>query len=89
MSSSQLGKHTSEIAVTDISPDGVWVLIDDEELFMPFDRFPWFKRATVEQILNVVVESPGAFHWPELDIDLGINSIRHPDKYPLVYQTDA
>lgn len=89
MSSSQLGKNTSEIAVTDISPDGVWVLINDEELFMPFNSFPWFKKATVEQILNVVAESPGAYHWPELDIDLGINSIRHPDKYPLVYETDA
>lgn len=89
MSSSQPGTSTSEIAVTDISPDGIWVLVNDEELFMPFDQFPWFKKATVEQILNVVAEAPGAFHWPDLDIDLGIASIRNPEKFPLVYQADA
>ena len=90
MSSSQPGKSTSEIAVSDISPDGVWVLVNgDEELFMPFDKFPWFKKATVEQILNVVAELPGSFHWPDLDVDLHINSIRDPDKYPLIFETDA
>ncbi|MEZ5553813.1 MAG: DUF4160 domain-containing protein [Pseudomonadales bacterium] len=30
------GKSTSEIVVTDISPDGLWVLIVDEEHFLPF-----------------------------------------------------
>jgi len=56
---------------------------------MSFDQFPWFKKATVEQILNVVAEAPGAFHWPDLDIDLGIASIRNPEKFPLVYRADA
>lgn len=89
MSSSQPGKSTSEIAVSDISPDGIWVLVDDEELFMPFEKFPWFKKATVEQILNVVGELPGSYHWPDLDIDLGINSIRDPHRYPLVHDPDV
>ena len=85
MSSSQLGRNISA-AVTDISPDGIWVLLNGEEHFMPFEKFPWFKKATVEQILNVVEESPGSYHWPELDIDLGIESIRNPDSFPLVAQ---
>jgi len=89
MSSSQPGTRTSEIAVTDISPDGIWVLINDEELFMPFEQFPWFKKATVEQILNVVTELPGSYHWPDIDVDLGIETIRNPERFPLVYQADA
>lgn len=89
MSSSQHGKITFEVAVTDISPDGIWLLTRDEELFLPFDRFPWFKKATVEQILNVTEELPGNFHWPDLDVDLGLDSMRHPDKYPLVSQRGA
>ena len=83
MSSSAPGKHTSQISVTDISPDGIWILCRDEELFMPFTDFPWFETATVKQILNVVEETPGGYHWPDLDIDLGIDSIRNPKKYPL------
>jgi hypothetical protein len=83
MSSSQPGNTTSGVAVTDISPDGVWLLAADEELFMPFEHFPWFKQATVEHIFNVVEETPGSFHWPDLDIDLSIESIRDPGRYPL------
>ena len=82
MSSSQLGTSISP-AITDVSPDGLWLLYRDEEFFLPFANFPWFKKATIEQLLNVVEEIPGSFRSPELDIDLGINSIRHPDRYPL------
>ena len=83
MSSSLPGSTTSQIAVTDISPDGIWILYRDEEHFLPYQQFPWFKKATVEQILDVIEEQPGAFHWPSLDVDLGIESIRNPDAYPL------
>ena len=83
MSSSQLGGSISPIAVTDISPDGIWVLAAGEEHFLSFEEFPWFKKGTVEQILNVIEESPGHYHWPDLDVDLGLDSIRHPEKYPL------
>ena len=89
MSSSQPGKTTSAIAVTDISPDGIWLLAGDEELFLPFDQFPWFKKATVEQILNVIEESPESYCWQDLDVDLGLDSLRHPDKYPLVSKPGA
>ena len=83
MSSSEHGIRTSGIAVTDISPDGIWVLASGEEYFLPFDSFPWFKKGTVEQILHVIEESPENYRWPDLDIDLGLDSIRNPEKYPL------
>ena len=89
MSSLQPGSSTSPITVTDIAPLGIWVLISNEELFMPFESFPWFKKATVEQILNVVEEHPGSYHWPDLDIDLGLDSIRNPERYPLKVRVDA
>ena len=89
MSSSQRGTTTSQIIVTDISPDGIWVLISDEEIFMPFEQFPWFRKATVEEILNVVEEHPGSYNWPDLDVDLGLDSIRHPEKYPARARVDA
>ncbi len=83
MSLPQPGVDTSPISVTDISPDGLWVLVSNEEIFLPFDDFPWFKKATVEQILNVVEEAPGGYHWPDIDVDLDLDTMRHPKRYPL------
>jgi len=83
MSSLKPGTNTSQIAVTDISPDGIWLLVSGEEHFLTYDNYPWFKKGTVEQILNVIEEQPGSYHWPDLDIDLGLDSIRNPEKYPL------
>ncbi len=79
-----LGLCTSEVEVSVASNRGFWLLLPDEELFVPFDEFPWFKQATIEEITRV--EMPGANHlyWPLLDVDLSIESIRHPEKFPLV-----
>ena len=83
MSSSKLGKNTSEVEVTDISPHGLWLLIDDAEHFLPHAEYPWFQDAKLSSFFNVRRESPEHLYWPELDVDLSLESIRHPDKYPL------
>ena len=77
------GTATSEVEVTNISRHGFWVLLDGRELFLPFDEFPWFKRATVEEILEVERPNPEHLRWPKLDIDLSVDSIEHPERYPL------
>jgi hypothetical protein len=59
MSPQQHGRDTSAIAVTDISPHGIWVLAQGEELFLPYDSFPWFKKGSVEAVLNVEEQGPG------------------------------
>ena len=83
MSSQTLGEHTSEIEVTNISSHGIWLYVRGEELFMPYEEFPWFKESHVNQVLNVEESSPGHFYWPDLDIDLGIETIKHPQRFPL------
>ena len=77
------GTATSTAEVTNISRHGFWVLIDEREHFLPFDEFPWFKRAAVEAILRIEQPAPGHLHWPELDVDLSLGSIEHPERYPL------
>jgi hypothetical protein len=77
------GSATSAAEVTNISKHGFWMLIDGDELFLPFDEFPWFKQATVEAILRLERPSPGHLYWPVLDIDLAVDSIKHPERYPL------
>ncbi len=78
------GTSTSTVEVTHISKNGFWLLLDEEELMLPFANFPWFKKASVEQICDVERPSPNHLYWPKLDIDLSIGSIRHPENFPLV-----
>ncbi len=84
MNSAALGENTSRVEVSNISVHGFWLLLGDEELFVPFADFPWFRDATVSQIGRV--ELPSAYHlyWPDLDIDLAVASIRNPKAFPLV-----
>jgi hypothetical protein len=77
------GTVTSQVEVTNISRHGFWLLLDAKELFLPFDEFPWFKQARVEDILGVDRPQPGHLYWPALDVDLSVDSIEHPERYPL------
>jgi hypothetical protein len=82
--SEPLGIDTSMVEVTNISRHGLWVLVDEEELFLPFEEFPWFMEASVAAIMNVERLGDDLLHWPALDVDLTLGSIRHPEKYPLI-----
>lgn len=79
-----LGTDTSVPELTNVSLHGLWLLLDDEELFLPFEHFPWFRRATIEQIAAIERPSREHLYWPLLDIDLAIQSIRDPAAFPLV-----
>lgn len=78
------GSVTSVPEVTHISKHGFWLLLGDEELLLPFEQFPWFRSATVEQITAVERPSPEHLYWPLLDVDLDVASIRHPEAFPLI-----
>jgi hypothetical protein len=84
MRSGALGKFTSEVEVTNISAHGIWLLSEDEEYFLPYDEFPWFKDVPIGRILNVKEPTPGHFYWPDLDVDISVESIEHPERFPLL-----
>jgi len=81
------GTVTSQVEVTNISRHGLWILLDDRELLLPFDDFPWFRTAPVGAILNVERPQPHHLYWPDLDVDLAVESIDHPERFPLVSKT--
>ena len=78
-----LGKNTGQVEITNISENGVWLFAMDKEYFMPYEDFPWFKDAPVGKIFNVEEPSPGHLYWPDLDIDLTLEIIEHPERFPL------
>jgi hypothetical protein len=77
------GTTTSQAEITNISLHGFWLLIDGKELFLAFAEYPWFKRAPIEAILRLEHPAPDHLYWPDLDIDLSVDSIEHPERYPL------
>jgi len=83
------GNATLEAEVTHISRHAIWLLLGSEELPIPFDKFPWFKNATIEQILAVERPTENHLYWPQLDIDLSVDSLRDPDAFPLVSKAAA
>jgi hypothetical protein len=84
MASATLGANISQVEVTNVSKHGFWLLLDDEELFLPFAEFPWFKDASIRTLLNVERPRPHHLYWPDLDVDLAVESIRHPEQFPLI-----
>ena len=86
MKSSTLGKSTSAAEVVGISQHGVWLHVRGEEYFLPFTTFPWFKDGTVAAILKVKLLHREHLYWPDLDVDLELDSIKHPERYPLTYR---
>jgi len=78
------GASTFQATVENISENGFWIFLGDREAFVPFEKFPWFKEASVAKILAVQRPSLDHLYWPDLDIDLSVASIDDPERFPLV-----
>jgi hypothetical protein len=70
--------------VANVSQHGFWLLIHDRELFVPFKQFPWFRDVSIGALCNVELPHSRHLHWPDLDIDLAVDSLEHPGRFPLV-----
>ena len=86
MKSSAIGASTSSnVEIANISRHGVWVYVTGNEYFLAFEHFPWFKTATIAQILDVELLHARHLYWRDLDVDLELEALKSPEKYPLVY----
>ena len=81
------GRNTLETEVTNISNHGLWILTGEKELFLPYEQFPWFKDKTINDITKVESFGEGHLYWENLDIDLSLEMIEHPERFPLQSNT--
>ena len=58
--------------------------VQGHDYFLSYNRIPWMQDAPIRSVLNVQMSGPDAIEWPDLDVDLEIDSLRHPERYPLV-----
>jgi len=84
MKSATVGNDISRAEVLNVSPHGFWLFVAGREYFLGFDAFPWFRKASVSQLFNVELSLGHHLYWPDLDVDLDLNRIEHPEKFPLV-----
>jgi hypothetical protein len=82
MISSRHGKYILA-NVENITPFGIWMYIKDKEYFLNYKDYPYFKNQTIGSILNVRLIHGFHLYWPELDVDLELENLENPEKYPL------
>ncbi len=86
MTSSVIGKSTSQVEVQDITKYGIWLYVKGREYFLSYQDFPWFKDAKISNIYTVKLLHQEHIYWPDLDIDIEIESLKNPDNYPLKFK---
>ncbi|MEK6647478.1 MAG: DUF2442 domain-containing protein [Candidatus Firestonebacteria bacterium] len=82
MKSLKNGKNIS-VSVENISSFGIWLFVKGREYFLTFDEYPYFRDQTLKSIQNVKLLHGFHLYWPDLDVDLEIDNLEHPEKYPL------
>ncbi len=80
------GKNTSGVELVHVSAHGFWVhlLAEKRELPVSFRDFPWFEAASIRDLADVELSHGHLLHWRALDVDLDLDRIEHPERYPLV-----
>ena len=86
MKSLNTGKSISA-SVENITPFGIWLYVKETEYFLNYEDYPYFKDQTLKSIQHVQLLHGYHLYWPELDVDLEIDNLENPGKYPLRSQT--
>jgi len=76
------GKDTL-VSVENLTPFGIWIFVKGKEYFLNYQDHPYFKVQSIKSIQNVKLLHGFHLHWPDLDIDLEIDNLENPEKYPL------
>jgi hypothetical protein len=77
------GANISQIEVTNVDGQGIWLFVEGKEYFLSHENFPWFKESKITDIFNVELYSGGHIYWPALDVDLSVAIFENPEQYPL------
>ena len=85
MKSLERGIRTSHVEIVHVSPHGIWLSVRGKEYFLPYEEFPWFQDARLSEIHRVQLVQGRFLRWEDLDVELALDSLEHPDRYPLTY----
>ena len=77
------------VGVLMINAQGIMLTVDGNDYFLSYNRVPWMKDAPISSVHNVQRGGQSAITWPDLDVDLEIESLKHPERYPLIMKREA
>ena len=80
---------TTLVSVLMINAQGIMLSVQGHDYFLSYNRIPWMQDAPIRSVLNVQMSGSEAIEWPDLDVDLEIESLRHPELYPLFIKRNA
>ena len=80
------GTITSDVEIVQCTPAAIWIAVRDREYCLKRKDFPWFFSVSIDKVFNVEELFPGHLYWPEIDVDLDIQSIENPQAFPLIFQ---
>jgi hypothetical protein len=71
------------VSVENITPFGIWLFVREKEYFLSYSDYPYFENQTLSAIQNVKLLHGHHLYWPEVDVDLEIDNLENPERYPL------
>ena len=74
----------TSVSVLMINAQGIMISVGGQDFFLSYNRIPWMREASIKDVLDVQMCGSEAIEWPNLDVDLEIDSLRHPERYPLL-----
>lgn len=84
MRSSRNGRSTFPVSIAGISARGFWLSLGERKLFVAYAAFPWFRDFTVRELAAVKRPAAGHLRWPVFDLDIEVEALEHPDRFPLI-----
>ena len=75
---------STSVDVLMINDKGVMISVQGQDYFLSYNRVPWMRDATINEVLDVQMSGKNAIEWPKLEVDLEVDSLRHPERYPLI-----
>lgn len=76
--------QNTSVSILMINAQGIMLSVQGNDYFISYNRMPWLKDARISDVLNVRMSGRSAIEWASLDIDLEIESLKHPERYPLI-----
>ena len=74
----------TSVCVLMINDKGLMISVQGQDYFLSYNRIPWMRNASIADALNVQMSGRNAIERPNLDVDLEIESLKHPERYPLL-----
>jgi len=74
----------SSVKVNAVMSNGIVVEVMGSSFFLPCNSNPWFEKAAIADVFNVEMVGKTGIRWDRLDVDLAIDSLQNPEKYPLI-----